>query len=190
MAIDPTETSKLADTKRRTASWNTSAAAALLGTLRAAPVTVRAAGPGPAPRDSFLGQLAGRWTLIGTVLGKPVRYRGDGMWVLNDGWLRLALVDRGKPPAYQADVYLGFDPKTDEYIAHWLDRFGAAGARVVATGRRDGQTLVLLFPYESSPFRGTLTLAPDGLTGSSLLESQKADGTWSTFASYTLRRRR
>ncbi len=190
MATSPTETPEPAETGRRTAAWIPTATVALLGGLLSLPVSLRAAEPSPLPRDPFLAQLAGRWVLAGTVLGKPVRYRGDGVWVLNDGWLRLALVDRAKPPAYQADVYLGFDAKADEYIAHWLDRFGAAGARVVATGHRDGQTLVLFFPYQDSPFRDTLTLDPDGTTGSLLLESQKADGTWATFASYTLRRRR
>ncbi len=142
------------------------------------------------PRDPFLAQLAGHWALVGQVLGKPVRYRGDSTWVLNDGWLRLSLVDRAKPPGYQADVFLGFDTKAGDYIAHWLDQFGAAGARVVATGHRDGQTLVLLFPYEGSPFRDTLTLSADGSRGTLLLESQKPDASWSTFASYTLTPRR
>jgi len=150
----------------------------------------RADPPSRPEHDPFLAQLAGRWTLSGAVLGKPVRYRGDATWVLNGGWLRLALVDRATPPGYQADVYLGFDEKAGDYIAHWLDRFGAAGARVVATGHRDGQALVLLFPYDGAPFRDTLTLAPDGASGSLLLESQKADGSWSTFASYTMARRR
>jgi len=49
---------------------------------------------------------------------------------------------------------------------------------------------VLSFPYQGSPFRDTLTLDPGGAAGSLLLESQKADGTWATFASYILRRRR
>jgi hypothetical protein len=185
-----TEARRPVEAGRRTATWIPTTSAALLGMLLASPVYLRAAESSPPTRDPFLAQLAGHWVLTGTVLGKPVRYSGDGRWVLNDGWLRLALVDRAQPPAYQADVYLGFDGKTDEYIAHWLDRFGAGGARVVATGHRDGQTLVLFFPYDGSPFRDTLTLAHDGVTGSLLLESQKPDGTWATFASYTLTRRR
>jgi hypothetical protein len=42
--------------------------------------------------------------------------------------------DLSRPSKYQADVYLGFDAKAGDYIAHWLDQFGAAGARVVASG--------------------------------------------------------
>jgi hypothetical protein len=36
----------------------------------------------------------------------------------------------------KSDVYIGFDAKANDYIAHWLDRFGAPGARVVARGER------------------------------------------------------
>jgi len=163
------------------------AGAMLLGSPGA---VVRADAPAPPPRDSFLAQLAGRWTLTGAVLGKPVVYSGDATWALNDGWLRLALVDRAKPPGYQADVYLGVDAKAGDYIAHWLDRFGGAGARVVGTGRRDGQTLIIFFPYAEGPFRDTFTLAADGRSGSLLLEAQRPDGAWFTFASYQLTRGR
>ena len=178
---------KATSASRRWPALVMTAAAALLVSVAA---VVRAEPPFRPVRDQFLAQLAGRWTLSGAVLGKPVRYRGDATWVLDGAWLRLALVDRAIPPGYQADVYLGFDAKAGDYIAHWLDRFGAAGARVVATGHRNGQTLVLLFPYDGAPFRDTLTLAADGASGSLLLESQRPDGSWSTFASYQLARRR
>jgi hypothetical protein len=162
---------------------------ALLVVLAAMIATVGAAEAPATPRDPFLDQLAGRWEFVGTVRGTPVRYAGEGKWVLGDGWLRLALVDAGPPPPYEANVYLGFDSHAGDYVAHWLDRFGAAGARVVATGHRDGQTLVLLFPYEGNTFRDTLTLAQDRASGSLLIESQNADRTWSTFASYTFTRK-
>jgi hypothetical protein len=85
-------------------------------------------------------------------------------------------------------VFIGFDAQRHDFIAHWLDRFGAAGARVVASGRRDGQNLVVIFPYASGAFRDTFTFMPDTGAWSLLLESQKPDGTWSTFATYTLTR--
>ena len=155
----------------------------LLATL-GPPPTVAA----PMARDPFLAQLSGRWHFTGTVHGQHVDYIGNGRWVLGDGWLRLNLLDASKPPAYEADVYLGYDAAAGDYIAHWLDRFGAAGARVVASGHREGRTLTLDFPYESSTFRDTLTLAVDGASGTLLVESKRADGTWSTFASYEFNR--
>jgi hypothetical protein len=163
---------------------------ALLAALGAFTATARAAAPPLPASDPFLAQLAGRWQLVGTVRGQAVRYRGEARWVLEHGWLRLTLVDVTEPPAYQAQVFIGFDPKAGDYVAHWLDRFGAAGARVAGSGRRDGQTLVLTFPYDGAAFRDTLTLAADGTSGSLLLEAHEPDGSWSTFASYTLTRRR
>jgi len=62
------------------------------------------------------------------------------------------------------------------------------GARVVAQGERQGQRLVLNFPYAEGAFRDTFTWRPASASWSLLLESQRADGAWSKFASYTLTR--
>lgn len=140
-----------------------------------------------AAEDAFLAQLAGRWQLVGTVKGQPVTARGEGRWVLKDAWLCFTLIDRA-PPGYRAQIYLGADPKAGDYVVHWLDQFGAAGARVAGSGKRDGQQLVLHIPYAEGAFRDTLTLAADGRSGTLLLEAQEKDGHWSTFASYRLQR--
>ena len=145
-----------------------------------------AAAPGP---THLLATLAGDWDLAGTVLGKPAHYRAQGRWVLHGGWLEFSMVDLATPPDYEARVFIGYDAKAGDYVAHWLDRFGAAGARVTATGSGQDGTLVLLFPYAEGAFRDTLSLAPDGASGSLLLEAQKTDGSWSTFASYQMKRR-
>ena len=162
---------------------------ALLVLLSAAVLLPRCLCARPAPaRDPFLQQLTGSWEMTGTLLGKPVHQRGEGSWVLKDGWLCFTIIDLARPPAYQAAVYIGFDAKAGDYVAHWLDQFGAAGARVVASGHRDGHTLVLTFPYAEGAFRDTFAMQPDAQRGTLLLESQQADGHWSTFASYQLRR--
>ena len=107
--------------------------------------------------------------------------------MLNGGWLEFSMRDVATPPAYEAHVYIGYDPGADDYIAHWLDKFGAAGARVLATGRLNERTLVLNFPYAAGAFRDTLTLGDAG-RGTLLIESQEKDGSWSTFARYEMKR--
>ena len=84
--------------------------------------------------------------MAGAVRGKAVYYRARGERVPQGGFLRLHMIEAAAVPMDEADVFLGFDRGTGDYVAHWLDRFGAAGARVVATGRRDGQRLVIVFP--------------------------------------------
>ena len=105
--------------------------------------------------DAYLDGLQGSWLMDGTYAGKPVRYRADGQRVLKGGFIRIHMVDVASPPQYEADLFIGFDSKANDYIAHWLDQFGAAGARVVARGDRQGQRLVLTFPYAEGAFRDT-----------------------------------
>ena len=148
----------------------------------------RAALAEPPADTRFLAQLCGQWQMSGSVLGKPVRYDAQGRWVLNGAWLELSMADAARPPQYQAQLYLGYDGKAHDYIAHWLDRFGAAGARVVATGERHERTLVLNFPYPEGAFRDTLTLAADSASATLLIEAAQPDGSWSSFASYRMQR--
>ena len=140
-------------------------------------------------RDAYLAQLAGEWDLTGTTRGEAVHYRVHGHWILAGAWLAWDLKDTRRPPGYQAQVLFSADPKAHDYVVHWLDQFGAAGARVVGTGRLDAGTLVFSLPYAEGTFRDTLTLRADGASGTLLIEAQQADGSWSTFGSYQMRRR-
>jgi hypothetical protein len=146
----------------------------------------RAEDSATSPDEAYLDALQGPWVMVGTLGGKPVRYSAEGQRILQGGFLKLHMIDAGLPPRYEADVFIGFDVKANDYIAHWLDRFGAAGARVVARGERHGQRLVLIFPYADGNFRDTFTWQPDSKSWSLLLESQGSSGSWSTFASYSL----
>jgi len=138
--------------------------------------------------DAYLDRLRGTWNMSGTFGDTPVRYHASAERVLQGGFLRLHMIDAAPNPQYEADVFIGFDAQRHDFIAHWLDRFGAAGARVVGSGKRDGQQLVVIFPYVSGAFRDTFTFLSDKAAWSLLLEAQKPDGTWSTFATYTLTR--
>lgn len=144
----------------------------------------------PSADDAYLDGLLGRWMMTGTLAGKPVSYDAEGGRVLDGAWLKLHMVDAGKPPQYRAEVFISYDARQHDFVAHWLDQFGAAGARVVATGHRDGGTLVLIFPYSDGAFRDTFRRTGQAGGWTLLIESQGKDGTWSVFASYKLSRRR
>lgn len=138
--------------------------------------------------EAFLNGLQGKWEMAGSVRGKTVQYVVDGKRVLQGGFVRLHMTDLADPPQYEAVVYLGFDARQGDYIAHWLDRFGAGGARVVATGRRDGNRLVVRFPYAEGAFRNTGSRETDRDAWTLLIEGQEPDGRGSTFANYRLTR--
>ena len=138
--------------------------------------------------EQYLNALIGKWDMRGTLGDQPVRYHARAARVLMGGFVSLHMIDAAASAQYEADLYLGFDDKAGDYVGHWLDRYGAAGARVVATGRRNGEVLILIFPYADGWFRDTFTRHPATGTWSLLIESQAKDRSWSAFASYELKR--
>ncbi len=147
--------------------------------------SIAPADPASDADNAYLEKLVGEWDMTGDMSGKALHYHASGESVLQGGFLRLHMIDAAADPQYEADVFIGVDPRRHDFIAHWLDRFGAAGARVVGTGKRDDTHLVVIFPYVSGAFRDTFTLMPNG-DWSLLLEFQRPSGNWSTFATYTL----
>ena len=67
-------------------------------------------------------------------------------------------------------------------------RLGNTSARVVASGKRQGQTLIIQFPYAEAAFKDTFVYDPNSHTWVLVIESQGPDGTWSNFAKYTFAR--
>jgi len=122
----------------------------------------------------------------GSTLGKSTHYALHGERILSGGFVRLQMRDKARPPRYQADFFLGYDKKKRDYIGHWLDQYGAPGARVVAEGQRNGSMLVLIFPYAEGAFRDTFTYDPARHSWTWLLESHEKNGKWSTFAKYAV----
>ncbi len=140
----------------------------------------------PPPDESFLDQLVGTWDMDGRMGDKPVHYIAIGERVMNNGWIDFHMQDRNEgASAYEAHVFLSADDAKHDFIAHWLDRFGAAGARVVGTGTREGHVLHLIFPYAEGAFRNTWTLDPAKDEWTLLIEAQAGNG-WRQFASYQL----
>jgi hypothetical protein len=145
-----------------------------------------AADSGVSPDDAFLNALTGDWSMSGTVTNKPVQYHAKGERVLQGGFVRFHMIDAAPTPSYEADVYLGFDAHQNDYILHWLDRFGAAGARVVGTGQRKGSVLTVIIPYKENDFRDTFEWHEKTATWDLTIESQNKDGSWILFAHYKM----
>ena len=61
-------------------------------------------------------------------------------------------------------------------------------SKVLGSGTRSGDTLVLSFPYPGATFRDTFSLDRKNGTWTLLIESRPDGKPWSTFASYTATR--
>lgn len=141
------------------------------------------------PAKRLLGQLQGEWKMTGTVMSKPVEYIADGRFVLNDQFLAFHMKDASVPPAYEAILYIGVDTAKNEYVAHWIDTFGGAGARVVGTGPSSDKEIRIVYPYSEGRFRNLLLPDSLGAQWSLSIESEESDGQWSLFAHYRIVRR-
>ena len=137
------------------------------------------------PRD-LLNHLEGPWTMTGTVLKKPVKYLAEGVWVLQGQFFLLHMKDVAVPPAYEANLFMGIDTSKKQFVAHWLDSFGGAGARVVGVGPLSPDTIRIIYPYAERNFRNTFAYDPAKETWTLLIESEQSTGLWSVFAQYTI----
>lgn len=157
----------------------------LLVALHATPAAAQL----PTSADSLLERLAGRWTMTGTVRGKPATYRLNATWTLQRRFLELHMVDVHTPPVYEARVFVGADTLPGNYLAHWLDNFGAAYSVPAATGRASGDTLTLDFAYPGGPFHDTFVYDRAADTWRIRLEVLDSAGGRTLFAEYQARRR-
>jgi hypothetical protein len=124
--------------------------------------------------------------MTGTVMNEPVRYSAEGVWILQGQFLSLHMKDVTDPPAYEANLLIGIDSSKNEYVAHWLDSFGGAGARVVGLGPITAEGIEIVYPYTEQRFRNTFNYAADTDEWTLVIESAQKSGEWSVFAKYRI----
>lgn len=89
--------------------------------------------------------------MSGTIAGKQVVHDVDAQWVLRREYLSIHEISREKTaaglPAYEAIVYINWDPKKNEYICLWLDSTSGDGlsSGVLAHGKPVGSAIPLEF---------------------------------------------
>ncbi|MBI3585551.1 MAG: hypothetical protein HY088_00260 [Ignavibacteriales bacterium] len=127
--------------------------------------------------------------MTGTVMKKPVRYTAEGVWVLQSQFLSLHMKDVTVPPAYEANLFIGIDSSKNQYVAHWLDSFGGAGARVVGLGPLSSEKIEIIYPYAERNFRNIFKYNSEKDEWTLVIESEGTDGHWSVFAQYTIVRK-
>lgn len=157
--------------------------------LLAAPFGTYASGPPSTPgRPALIGQLVGHWRMVGDVGGKAVAYRLRSQLTLDGKFLELHMQDVNHPPRYEARVFIGYDSKSQQVIAHWLDSFGAASSIPHGTGHIDGNVLQFEIPYKNGPFRDTIVYKPLDGTWTLAIEASDGKNGWKHFAAYQVSR--
>jgi hypothetical protein len=155
----------------------------------AAPRSGQTQTPRAAAMDALLERLVGQWHMTGSVRGAPATYTLDVTRVLQGRFVELHMLDVNQPPAYEARVFIGVDSANSQYVAHWLDRFGAAASIPHATGTANGDTLILTFPYATGEFRDTFVYDRQADAWHFRLEAADPTVRWRLFAEYEVRRR-
>jgi hypothetical protein len=114
------------------------------------------------PPSELLDRITGRWVLEGTIAGKTTTHDVVASWVLNGQYVQLHEVSREQDeqgrPAYEAFVYLTWEPSRGEYSCLWLDSTSNAGLSngVLGRAKPSGDELRLLFQYkDGSTFHTT-----------------------------------
>ena len=105
------------------------------------------------PGTNLLDHLAGHWVMTGTLGGKHVTHDVDAEWTLKREYLRFHEVSREKDssgaPAYEAIVFLRWDPKSGEYACLWLDNTEAwdFSEKGIARGKKVGDSIPLVYKF-------------------------------------------
>ena len=163
-----------------------------LACLLLAAVPARADQP---PRDDpLLDHLVGTWVLRGTIAGQSTTHDVVSKWVLGHQYVRLVEVSREKGakgrPAYEAEVFVGWDQAAGEYACLWLDSTGGDGLapQSIARAKRDGDRLAFLFKDAGGgAFHTTFTYDKTAGTWDWTMDAEQ-DGKLQPFARVTLRK--
>ena len=144
----------------------------------------------------LLDRLAGQWVLQGTIAGKRTTHEVQVEWVLKREYLRLHEISREKDtkgdPAYEAIVFVSWDPKTQEYICLWLDSTAGGGlsAQGFAHGKKSGDSIPFLFTISPSDSIHNTFVYDRGADSWKWLIDNDANGKTERFADVKLARAR
>ena len=147
------------------------------------------------PPAELLERLVGRWVLEGTIAGKTTTHDVVASWVLNGQYIQLHEISRERDaqgrPAYEALVYLTWEPSRGEYSCLWLDSTSNVGLSngVVGRAKPSGDELRLLFKFaDGSTFHTTFAYDRKADTWQWKMDGEEK-GQLAPFARVTLRHR-
>ena len=154
-------------------------------------VSAPAIAQGPRPqvfKDDLLDNLVGEWKLVRRMQSRITENVVKAEWVLNHQFFRIQMRDVENPPAYEATIFIGWDPMQERYVVHWLDVFGGRSSQTLGHGTRNGNIIKFTFAYPEHPFVNTFSWNPEAKTWNFLMQQKNPNKSWSVFAEDNLSR--
>ncbi|MGC1461042.1 MAG: hypothetical protein WA802_02500 [Terracidiphilus sp.] len=156
-----------------------------------APTTTPVFTQQPTFHDALLDHLAGRWTLQGTIAGKPTVHDIDAEWVMGHQYLRFHEVSRDldpqKHPAYEATAFIGWNSDLKQYACVWLDTYGDVAPESIANAKPSTGRIAFLFQAKDGNFHTTFIYHAAADSWEMNMENE-SKGVLSPFARTTLTR--
>jgi hypothetical protein len=144
----------------------------------------------PTFHDELLDHFQGHWVLRGIIMGKQTTHDVNAQWVLAHQFLRFTETAREKnakgEPAYDAEVFLGWDQPTSRYLSVWLDITG--GFTCVGYAPRTGDEIRFLFNDGKSNFHSTFLYDRKSDTWEWRMDNEGENGALKPFARVKLTR--
>jgi hypothetical protein len=131
----------------------------------------------PTLKDSLLNHMTGYWVLQGTVAGQETVHDIESEWVLSHQYILIRETSRekntGGGPAYEANVYLGWDQISSEYVCIWIDIFGGFTSQSIGRAKPDDNEIHFIFRDSSNTdvFHTTFTYNNDTDTWQWLMDN-------------------
>jgi len=136
--------------------------------------------------DPLLDHMVGSWHLTGTAAGKPTTHLVTVAWVLGHQFLEIdeASVEKNGAgqPLYEAKPMIGWDARSDRYVAHWLDKFGGRFSETLGYAKREPDRLAFTFEYPDGPFHTTFQWDDAKGQWHWRMEQKTDKGVWESFA--------
>jgi hypothetical protein len=108
----------------------------------------------PTLRDSLLDHMTGSWLLQGKIAHTDIVHDIDVNWVLGHQYILIKETSHEKKadgqPAYEANVYVGWDQSSNEYVCAWLDVYGGISPQSIGRSKPNGNEIFFVFRDSSN----------------------------------------
>jgi hypothetical protein len=143
-------------------------------------------GPHHIFQDALLDKMSGRWKMTGTIRSKTVEHSVEAQWILNHQFLQVHEKDVATPPAYEANVMIGYDNTSERYVNHWIDAGGGRFSETLGYGTRTVDEIEFVFEYPDGPFHTIFRWIADKKQWQWQMRTKNGAGKWVEFANLTL----